>query len=139
MKKKRKKKKEKSREGRRRRRKGVWNLDGSKISDLLHAAPHAMESDKNFRSVVYGARWENLGPFQRRMCSYFCLSRCWLFSSLSRHLARRHCLSLASLSPSHPFRWSLSWQSYVVGVVIWKSNPQVTSSSVNARQQQTNN
>jgi hypothetical protein len=58
-----KKKKEKSRG----RRKGVWNLDGS-------AAPHAMESDKNFRSVVYAAGSENLRPFQRRMCSYFCLA-----------------------------------------------------------------
>jgi beta-lactamase superfamily II metal-dependent hydrolase len=63
-----KKKKEKSRG----RRKGVWNLDGSKISDLL--PPHAMESDKNFRSVVYAAGSENLRPFQSRMCSYFGLA-----------------------------------------------------------------
>jgi hypothetical protein len=44
-----KRKKEKSRG----RRKWVWNLDGSK--NLRSTALHAMESDKNFTSVVYAA------------------------------------------------------------------------------------
>jgi hypothetical protein len=105
-----------------------------------------MQSDKNFRSVAYAARSENLRPFQRRTCSYFCLPAAdcfhvWVATSLGECLSLpRVCISLfrVPLSLSRPSRLSLSWQSYVVGVVIWISNPQVTS-SVNARQQQINN
>jgi hypothetical protein len=70
-----------------------------------------MESDKNFSSVVYAAGLENLRPFQRRMCSYFCLAAAgcfhvWVATSLGECLSpSRVYLSLSrpSLSLSRPF------------------------------------
>ncbi len=102
---------------------------------------------QKFQECCLCSRVGKSAPIPAQNVQLFLPCRCCFFSRLSRHLARRVCLSPSRvylslfrvpLSLSRPSSLSLSWQSYVVGVVIWKSNPQVTS-SVNARQQQTNN
>jgi hypothetical protein len=61
MKKKRKKKKEKSRV----RRKGVWNMDGNKISDLLH---HTQWNRTKISGVLFLQQGRKIGAHSSAEC-----------------------------------------------------------------------